>query len=261
MTGSAPTGGPASGGPGLIHSSFPADVSDTSRQARRPPPQGGTRPHILGVPFRGHTATENSTHGVGPLPGPLGAPPPRRPSLAGSTPGRPPALRPTVSFAGDASAGPPSGMAPSNPDVAALVGAVAQLTAPGRAECIRSYWRRQFRRSSRLAVGQRGRQLQGGGAKRPRSVCGKLDLFFSSLFSSFSLFFLFFFYPRLPQFLYSAVPRPSVPLSRTVGRHPPLSSHTRLGADWLLTNACNLTMWQNRGLQAQWRGCCGTSRC
>ena len=85
--------------------------------------------------------------------------------------------------------------------------------------------------------------------------------FFSSLFSSFSRFFWFFFYPRLPQFLYSAVPRPSVPLSRTVGRRPPLSGHTRLGADWLLTNACNLTMWQNRGLQARWRGCCGTSRC
>ena len=31
------------------------------------------------------------------------------------------------SFAGDASAGPPSGIAPSNPDIAALFGAVAQL--------------------------------------------------------------------------------------------------------------------------------------
>ena len=38
-------------------------------------------------------------------------------------------MRPTVSFAADASTAPSTVMAPSNPDVAALVGAVAQLTA------------------------------------------------------------------------------------------------------------------------------------
>ena len=66
---------------------------------------------------------------MGPLPGPSGAPPPRRPSLAGSTPGRPPALRPTVSFACDASVGPPAGIAPRYPDLVALVGTVAQIAA------------------------------------------------------------------------------------------------------------------------------------
>ena len=129
MAGSAPTGGPASGGPGLIHGTFPADVSDTSWQARRPPPPGGTRPQTFGVPFRGHAAPESFTHGVGPLPGPLGAPPPRRPSLVGSATGRSPAVRPSVSFAADGLTAPPSVGTSSNPDVAALVGAVAQLTA------------------------------------------------------------------------------------------------------------------------------------